>query len=82
MALKLDSDDIASHFRTAVVLIEEGRFSQAETCLDAANRLVAKLDWAVKQTWLDKISAQQSKMLRLKAMLHQQPSQRNTGQDR
>ncbi|CCF52262.1 hypothetical protein NDA11_003454 [Ustilago hordei] len=39
MALKLDPDDIASHFRTAVVLIEEGRFSQAETCLDAANRL-------------------------------------------
>lgn len=66
MSLKLDLDDIASYFRTAVVLIEEGCFLQAETCLDAVDRLAPKLSYAFKETWLDKLKAQRSKLSRLK----------------
>lgn len=65
MALKLDPDDIASYFRTAVVLIEEGRLTQARDCLDAADRLTTKLDSALRQSWLERLKKQRQKLTSL-----------------
>ena len=60
---KVDSNDISSLFRTAVVLIEERRFAQARECLNKAVCLVSELEnYAVKMTWLDRIKTQQNKL--------------------
>ncbi|SNX85500.1 uncharacterized protein MEPE_04209 [Melanopsichium pennsylvanicum] len=62
MSLKLDSDDITLHYRTAVVLIEERRYAQASACLDTAGRLATQLSYAVKQMWLEKLKVQRFKL--------------------
>ncbi|SPO27413.1 uncharacterized protein UTRI_10530 [Ustilago trichophora] len=62
MMKRFHSDDIASHFRTAVVLIEEGRLDQARKCLDDADILATNLNYAVQQTWLDRLKTQRVKL--------------------
>ncbi|SPO27071.1 uncharacterized protein UTRI_10530_B [Ustilago trichophora] len=62
MVVGFYSEDIASHFRTAVALIEQGQLEQARDCLDYADILATKLNYAVKQQWLDRLKTQRVKL--------------------